>query len=113
MRSKSLSHNLPQHQTESNDYTLVSDHFPSALVEEDQDIRSRSQLSKEQHKDPEISPLFKKKAVSKTDLAQNPICFYIKNEILKKNATLLKSLMMLSGLSIIKLWFPKFTDQKY
>ena len=58
MRSKSLSHNLPEHQTESNDYTSVSDHFPSALVEEDQDIRSRSQLSKERHKDPEISPLF-------------------------------------------------------
>ena len=52
-------------------------------VEEDHGIRSRSQLSKEQHKDPEISPLFQK-AVSETDLAQDPICFYIKNGILMK-----------------------------
>ena len=79
--TKSLSHNLPEHQTDSNDSTLVSDHFPSSLVEEDHEIRSRSQLSKEQHKDPEISPFFQK-AVSETDLAQNPICFYIKNGIL-------------------------------
>ena len=44
--TKSLSHNLPEHQTYSNDSTSVSDHFPSSLVEEDHDIRSRSQLSK-------------------------------------------------------------------
>ena len=81
--TKSLSHNLPEHQTDSNDSTSVSDHFPSSLVEEDHDIRSRSQLSKEQHKDPEISPLFQK-AVSKLDLAQDPICFYIKNGILMR-----------------------------
>ena len=81
--TKPLSHNLPEHQTDSNDSTLVSDHFPSSLVEEDHDIRSRSQLSKEQHKDPEISPLFQK-AVSETDLAQDPICFYIKNGILMR-----------------------------
>ena len=76
--TNSLLHNLPEHQTDSNDSTSVSDHFPSFLVEEDHDIRSRSQLSKEQHKDPEISPLFQK-AVSETDLAQDPICFYIRN----------------------------------
>ena len=81
--TKSLSHNLPEHQTDSNDSTSVSDHFPSALVEEGHDIRSRSQLSKEQHKDPEILPLFQK-AVSETDLAQDPICFYIKNGILMR-----------------------------
>ena len=79
----SLSHNLPEHQTYSNDSTLVSDHFPSSLVEEDNDIGSRSQLSKEQHKDPEISPLFHK-AVSETDLAQDTICFYIKNGMLMR-----------------------------
>ena len=76
--TRSLSHNLPEHQTGSYDSTSVSDHFPSSLVEEDRAIRSRSPLSKEQHKDPDISPLFLK-AVSETDLAQNPICFYIKN----------------------------------
>ena len=79
----SLSHNLPEHQTDTNDNTSVSDHFPSSLVEENHDIRSRSQLSKEQHKDSEISPLFQK-AVSETDLAQDPICFYIKNGILMR-----------------------------
>ena len=81
--TKCLSHNLPGHQINSNDSTSVSDHFPSSLVEEDHDIRSRSQLSKEQHKDPEISPLFHK-AVNKTDLAQDSICFYIKNGILMR-----------------------------
>ena len=75
---KSLSHSLPDHQTDSNDSTSVSDHFLSSLVEEDHDIRSRSQLSEEQYKDPEIAPLFQK-AVSETDLAQDPICLYIKN----------------------------------
>ena len=81
--TKSLSHNLSEHQTDSNDSTSVSDHFPSSLVEKGHDIRSRSQLSTEQHKDPEISPLFQK-AVSETDLAQDPICFYIKNGILMR-----------------------------
>ena len=73
--TKSLSHNLPEHQTDSNESTSVSDYFPLSLVEEDHDIRSRSQLSKEQHKDPEISPLFQK-AVNETDLAQDPICLH-------------------------------------
>ena len=81
--TKSLSHNLPEDQTDSNDSTSVSDHFPSSLVEEDLDIRSRSQLSKEQHKDPEISPLFHK-AVNETDLVQDTICLYIKNGILMR-----------------------------
>ena len=73
--TRSLSHNLFEHQTDSNDSTSASDRFPSSLVEEDHDIRSRSQLSEEQHKDPEISPLFQK-TVSETDLAQDPICFF-------------------------------------
>ena len=81
--TKYLSHNLPEHQTDSNDSKLVSDHFPSSLVEEDHDIRSRSQLSKETQKELEILSLFQK-AVSELDLAQDPICFYIKNEILMR-----------------------------
>ena len=72
--TRSLSHNLFEHQTDSNDCTSASDHFPSSLVEKDHDIRSRSQESAEQHKDPEISPLFQK-TVSETDLAQDPTCF--------------------------------------
>ena len=78
--TKPLSHNLFVHQTDSNDCTSVSDHFSSSLVEEDYDIRSRSQLSKERRKYPEISLLFLK-AVSETDLAQDPICNYIENGI--------------------------------
>ena len=81
--TRSLYHNLPEHQTDSTDCTSASDHFSSSLVEEDHDIRSRSQRSKEQHKDPEISPLFQK-VVSETDLAQDPICCYIKNGILMR-----------------------------
>ena len=55
----------------------MSDHCPSPLVEKKtHDIRCRSQLSEEQHKDPEISP-FLQKAVNEKDLAQDPICFYI------------------------------------
>ena len=81
--NKSLSRNLSVQQTDSNDSTLVSNHFLSSLVEEGNDIRSRSQLSKEQHKDSEISPLFQK-AVSETDLAQDSICFYIKSGILMR-----------------------------
>ena len=37
--TKSLSRNLPEHQTDSSDCTSVSDYFPSSLVEEDHDIR--------------------------------------------------------------------------
>ena len=58
--TRSLSHNLFEHQTDSNDCTSASDHFPSSLFKEDHDIRSRSQISEKQHKDPGISPLFKK-----------------------------------------------------
>ena len=81
--SKSLSHNLSENQTDSNDSTSVSYHISSSFVEEDHNIRSRSQLSQEQYKDPEILPLFQK-AVSETNLAQNPNCFYIKNGILMR-----------------------------
>ena len=110
--TKSLSHNLFEHQTDSNNCTSVSDHFPLSLVEEDHAIRSRSQLSKEQHKDPEISPLFQK-AVSESDLAQDPICLYIKYGILMRKWRFSEIPPMMSGLSIIKLWFPKSTDPKY
>ena len=81
--TKYLSRNLPEHQTDSNDSKSVSDHFPSSLVEEDHDIRSRSQLSKETQKELDILSLFQK-AVSEVDLAQDPICFYIKNGILMR-----------------------------
>ena len=75
--NKSLFHNLPERQTDIQDSKTVSNQFSLSLVEEHHDIRSRSQLSEEQHKNPEISPLFEK-AVSEMDLAQDPIYFYIK-----------------------------------
>ena len=63
--TKSLSHNLPGQQTDTNDSTLVSDHFPSSSVEEEYDIRPRSQLSEEQQRDPEFHLYFKKLLVKK------------------------------------------------
>ena len=48
--TSSLSHDLPQHQTDSDDCTSILGHFPSSLLEEDLDIRSRSQLDQEQHR---------------------------------------------------------------
>ena len=64
--TKSLSYNLLEHQTDTNDCTSVlSDHFPSSLVVEDHNLMSRSQQSKGQHKDPEISPLFQKWSVKR------------------------------------------------
>ena len=57
--NKSLSYDLPEHQTDSNDCKSESDYSPSSLVEDNHDIRSRSLLSKKRHKDPDISPLFK------------------------------------------------------
>ena len=70
--------NIRQAQMTVHQYPIIFLH-----LEEDHDIKSRSLLSKEQHKDPEISPLFQK-AVSETDLAQDPICVYIKNRILMR-----------------------------
>ena len=40
--TKSLFHNLSEHQTDSNERTSVSDHFPLFSVEEGHDKRSRS-----------------------------------------------------------------------
>ena len=38
---------------------------------------SRSQLCKEQHSDPEISPLFKR-ALDENEIFQVPVCFNVK-----------------------------------
>ena len=110
--TESLSHNLPEHQADSNDSTSVSDHFPSSLNDEDNDIRSRSQLSKEQHKDPEISPLFHK-VVNETVLAQDPICFYIENEILMRKWRSPEVTADDKWAVNHQIRFPKSTDLKY
>ena len=49
-----FSPSLPERQMDSNNNTSVTDLFTSPVVEEDHDIWSRSQLSKEQHRNPEI-----------------------------------------------------------
>ena len=70
--TKSLPHSLSEHQTDSNDSTSVSVHFPSSLVAEDNAIRSRSQLV---WNNTRIQKFYRylKKAVSETDLAEDPI----------------------------------------
>ena len=41
---------------------------------------SRSQLCKEQHSDPEISPFFDR-ALDENEMSQVPVCYYVKNDI--------------------------------
>ena len=55
----------------------------SPLISNDQghDQLSRSQLCKEQHSDPEISPLFDM-ALDENEMSQVPVCYYMKNDIL-------------------------------
>ena len=47
------------------------------------DQLSRSQLCKEQHSDPEISPLFDR-ALDENKMSQVPVCYYVKNDILMR-----------------------------
>ena len=47
------------------------------------DQLSWSQLCKEQHSDPEISPLFDR-ALDDNEMAQVPVCYYVKNDILMR-----------------------------
>ena len=57
----------------------------SPLISNDQghDQLSRSQLCKEQHSDPEISPLFDR-ALDENEMSQVPVCYYVKNDILMR-----------------------------
>ena len=61
-------------------------------LEEDDDIsswrkeaelNSRPHLIAEQHRDPEISPLFQR-AVNENEVSQNPVCFFTKNGVLMR-----------------------------
>ena len=47
------------------------------------DQLSRSQLCKEQHSDPEISPLFDR-ALDENEMSQVPVCYYVQNDILMR-----------------------------
>ena len=47
------------------------------------DQLSRSQLCKERHSDPEISPFFDR-ALDENAMSQVPVCYYVKNDILRR-----------------------------
>ena len=77
--SKSLSPSQSDIQT--NFDASRSNHDLSPSIANDQ--LSRSQLSKEQHSDPEISLLFKR-ALNDNEMLQVPVCYYVKNDILTR-----------------------------
>ena len=56
---------------------------PSISNDQGHDQLSRSQLCKEQHSDPEISPLFDR-ALDENEMSQVPVCYYVKNDILMR-----------------------------
>ena len=62
-----------------------SSHYSSVLNDQGQghDLVSRSQLCKEQHKDPKILSLIER-AFDEKEIDQDPVCFYVKNDILMK-----------------------------
>ena len=64
---------------------IQTDFDLSASISNDQghDQLSRSQLCKEQHSDPEISPLFER-ALDENEISQVPVCYYVKNDILMR-----------------------------
>ena len=80
----SLSPSLSDKQTDFSDKS-ESSHYSSLLNDQGQghDLVSRSQLCKEQHNDPEISPLFQK-AFDEKEIDQVPVFFYVKNDILMR-----------------------------
>ena len=60
-----------------------NDLSPSNSNDQGHDQLSRSQLCKEQHSDPEISPLFER-AFNENEISQVPVCYYVKNGILMR-----------------------------
>ena len=71
--SNSLS---PSHSYIQTDFdTPMSNTDLSPSISNDQ--LSRSQLCKEQHSDPEISPLFDR-ALAENEISQVPVCYYLK-----------------------------------
>ena len=60
-----------------------NDLSPSTSNDQGHDQLSRSQLCKEQHGDPEISPLFER-AFNENEISQVPVCYYVKNGILMR-----------------------------
>ena len=54
-----------------------TDLSPSVSNDQGYDQLSRSQLCKDQHSDPEISPLFER-ALDENEMSQPPVCYYLK-----------------------------------
>ena len=78
-----ISKSLSSSQTDFNYQRSDNDLSPSILIDQGHDQMSRSQLCQEQHSDSEISPLFKR-ALDENEIAQVPVCFYVKNDILMR-----------------------------
>ena len=110
--SKSLSHSLSDMQTDLTHNQSVSDHSPTFSNDQGHDPLSRSQLCKEQHSNPEISPLFER-ALDTNEISQVPVCYYVKMAFWGENGVLLMSPQKTSGLLTTKLWSQGFIALKF
>ena len=81
--SNSLSPSQSDIQTDFDTSRSNLDLSPSISTDQGHDQLSRSQLYKEQHSDPEISPLFDR-ALDENEMSQVPVCYYVKNDILMR-----------------------------
>ena len=81
--SNSLSPSQSDIQTDFEIPRSNTDLSPSVSNDQGHDQLSRSQLWKEQHSDPEISPLFER-VLDENEMSQVPVCYYVKNDILMR-----------------------------
>ena len=81
--SNSLSPSQSDIQTDFDISRSNTDLSPSISNDQGHDQLSRSQLCKEQHSDPEISPFFDR-ALDENEMSQVPVCYYVKNDILMR-----------------------------
>ena len=81
--SNSLSPSQSDIQTDFDTSRSNTDRSPSSLNDQGHDQLSRSQLCKEQHSDPAISPLFER-VLDENKTSQVPVCYYVKNNILMR-----------------------------
>ena len=81
--SNSLSPSQSDIQTDFDTSRSNLDFSPIISTDQGHDQLSRSQLCKEQHSDPEISPLFDR-ALDENEMSQVPVCYYVKNDILMR-----------------------------
>ena len=79
----SLSPSQSDIQTDFDTSRSNTDLSPSISNDQGNDQLSRSQLCKEQHSDPKISPLFER-VLDENEMSQVPVCYYVKNDILMR-----------------------------